>query len=389
MRILAYRLPELQDQVAKFNKKAAKWGLPPVEVNILETKVEERTQLIQDEDGGDPAEHKFKIEVVYLEIKGETPRLSGWSIHSKIQPSDVAGNNFVFTAPNQAPVESLRTCPLNCEHCHTNRWRKTCYLVQHEDGRQALVGSTCMKDYLPAINVESLMQYLDNFAKIGLGPDEDNPPRGEHVYNTDHALRDALVSIRNYGFVSKAKAETSDLQPTSWDIDPSNKKRAELYKGLDKEALEDLDKEVQECKTYLLAKSDAGNDFIYNVKLALQADYCKPKLYGYLAAAVNVWLRETEEAAEKAAEQLNEHFGALGARITIHQLKLVGITATEGGWGTTLIHRFTDKEGRLFVWFASKRLGEVGQTFNLKATIKNHDVFKGRKQTIITRCNEV
>jgi hypothetical protein len=384
MRILAHRFPELQDQVAKFNKKALKWNLPPVEVTVLETKVEERSITTRVE--GEEVTETYRVEVLHLEITGQTPRIAGWSIHSKIQPSDVKGQNFVFTTQNHKQDETLRYKPLFCDHCQSARLKKTGYWIEHEDGRKILVGATCLKDFLPAVNIESLLQYLDNFSKIGLGDDdEDRPPRGEWLYPTRDAIADALRSIQLRGFVSKTKAQDTFVDPTSIDINPGPKVHAEMFKGVDFDAHYKL---VDECIAFLKALND-GTDFFYNVKLAVASEYVKPKLHGYLAAAVSIWLRDVAAQREKGAGELNEWWGTVGARITLRELRLTYLTASEGIYGTTYIHRFLDKEGRLFVWFGSKELGPTGQTYNVKATIKKHDVYNGRKQTIIARCNEV
>ncbi len=48
-----------------------------------------------------------------------------------------------------------------------------------------------------------------------------------------------------------------------------------------------------------------------------------------------------------------------------------------------------DPEGRTFVWFASKKIADEGETVNLKASIIKHDEYNGRKQTIISRCTKI
>ena len=384
MRILAYRLPQLQAEVEKFNKKANKWKLPPVEIKIIETKVEERRIAEIDEMTGE--QRKIEVEVTYLDIVGEIPRIEGWSIHSKIQPSDVAGQNFVFTTQNHEQDDKLRYRALFCDHCQSSRLKKTGYWIEHVDGRTMMVGATCLRDFLPAVNIERLMAYMDNLP-TGFAFDEDEDergiPRGEWVYDTKQALKDSLRSIEVRGFVSRTKAMDTGDSATASDIDLSPKAKYELYKGADMEA---LDKKVEACIAYMNAKDEAGNDFIYNVKLSIAQAHVKPKLFGYLAAAAAVYLRETSEALEKGAGELNEWWGTVGARSTFRGLLLTALNVTEGEWGTTYIHRFLDKEGRMFIWFGSKKIGDTGQTYDVKGTIKKHDAFKGRKQTVITRC---
>jgi hypothetical protein len=383
MKILAFRLPELQGLIAKFNKKAVKWNLPEVTYQILEEGIEEREMVVRDDDGA--GYMKVKVEYLKLEITGSIPRIAGWSIHSKIQPSDVAGQNYVFTTASHEPVESLRTCPLFCEHCQTKRLKKTGYLIQHEDGRQMMVGATCLKDYLPDIGIENLIAYMNKLGELQTGEFDDSEiPRSVWVYSTKWAIRDAYVSIKKYGFVSKSKAEENyEGWWTSMDIDPGLKRRQELYTDVDIDA---LNAELEGFIPHMLAKSSVGNDFIHNAQLALQSEAIRQKLYGYVAAAVNVWMKDMAEARVKATGGVSEHQGKVGERLDLKGLRITRLSMSEGQFGWTYIYGFLDSKGNQYTWFASKNIGEVDKVVDLRGTVKKHDEFRGVKQTVLTRC---
>lgn len=380
MKILAWRLPELKEKIEKFNKKATKWNLPLVTFEVLGTEVEERAVAVDEE--GRPV--MANVEVCHLEIQGETPRLAGWAIHSKVQPSDIAGQNYVFTTANHSPLESLRTCPLFCDHCQSKRLKKTGYWIENEDGRQMMVGATCLKDFLPAVDVASLIDYMNKLGELSNSDFEDGQvPRAYWVYKTEEAVMDAYVSIKQYGFLSKAKADEQCTLPTSDDIDASPKRKAELYKGQDVEALRE---ELKDFIPHMLAKSAAGNDFIHNVQLALQSEITRPKLYGYIAAAVWIWMKDMADAREASASS-NEWVGKVGERLTLNDLTITRLSMSEGQYGWTYIYGFADKAGNQFTWFGSKHIGDINAVVSLKGTVKKHDEFKGRKQTVLTRCS--
>ena len=41
----------------------------------------------------------------------------------------------------------------------------------------------------------------------------------------------------------------------------------------------------------------------------------------------------------------------------------------------------------MFTWFPSKYVSaEIGDVYQVKATVKKHDEWRGRKQTLLTRC---
>lgn len=386
MKILAYRLPEFEAKIAKFNKKAVRWELPEIKYQVTERFLDTRRVQDGEDQFGNPTLKTIQVEAVRVEIQGEVPRLGGWAIHSKIQPSDVKGQNFVFTTANHAPIPSLRTCPMFCDHCQTKRLKKTAYFIRHEDGRQMMVGATCLKDFLPSINVEDLISYMNNLGSIN---DDDgwdmDVPRMAWVYHLDDAILDAYVSIKKYGFVSKAKAEERCCGlPTSYDIDPSRKRREELYKDVDVAAAK---KELEGFKAHMLAKDSTGNDFIHNVQLCLQSEVIRPRLYGYLAAAVNVWMRDGDEKRLAAAGKAGDWVGVIGERLNLKGLKIVRRHASEGTWGTTYIFGLVDEAGNHYTWFATRNIGEPGKVLNLRGTVKDHNEFKGIKQTVITRCS--
>jgi len=389
MKILAYRLPELEAKINKFNKKATKWGLPLVTYSVTGSGVEERK--IPDPDNTDEpnAFQTIRVEYVLVEIVGEVPRIAGWSIHSKIQPSDIAGQNYVFTNPHHEAVEGLRTRPLFCEHCNTKRLKKTGYLIQHEDGRQMMVGATCLQDFLPSIDIENLIAYMNSFGDLGCDEDEDwAAMRIARVYYTEDAIMDAYLSIKKYGFVSKALAEETGKNATAWDIDPSPKRQRELYKDVDIDATR---KELEGFKPHIMAKSTFNNDFIHNAQLALQSEIVRPRLYAFIAAALNVWIKDMEHARADAAsdKKVSNWVGSVGERLTINNMKIVRLNMNEGEYGWTYIYGFVDEQGNQYTWFGSKNIGEVDKIVSLRGTVKNHGEYRGKKQTILTRCTLV
>lgn len=102
--------------------------------------------------------------------------------------------------------------------------------------------------------------------------------------------------------------------------------------------------------------------------------------------------KEAEEAAIKAQKAISQHVGQVGDKIDI--------TATYDhtawfdfrlGWTTETmyIHTFKDEAGNTLVWKTSStslpNLDE-GDKVQIKGTIKDHNVYKDEKQTLLTRC---
>ena len=86
---------------------------------------------------------------------------------------------------------------------------------------------------------------------------------------------------------------------------------------------------------------------------------------------------------ERLAEKVNEHYGEIKERLNL-TLTVTRIHEIDGTYGLTYITSFEDAEGRSFKWFGSYVL-EVGAEYEGKWNVKNHDEYKGRKETVITR----
>lgn len=91
--------------------------------------------------------------------------------------------------------------------------------------------------------------------------------------------------------------------------------------------------------------------------------------------------RKTERA-EQAAK--SNHVGTIGERRTF-RLSVTFVTSFESQFGTTHIHVMADPDGNIVVHKGTALGVKKGDEVSLKATIKDHGVRDGAKQTIIAR----
>jgi hypothetical protein len=84
--------------------------------------------------------------------------------------------------------------------------------------------------------------------------------------------------------------------------------------------------------------------------------------------------------------ETDDHFGTIGDRVTIDvTIKSVKVLHTD--YGTTLLIKMVGSEGHRFTSFYSgnKFNPKAGETFTVKATIKDHDDYDGINQTLLNR----
>lgn len=81
----------------------------------------------------------------------------------------------------------------------------------------------------------------------------------------------------------------------------------------------------------------------------------------------------------------SEHVGHLKDRLDL-TLTVTKAEANEGRYGITVAHTFEDADGNVFFWNTSAQCLDVGETYKLRGTIKDHTQVKGTKVTVLTRC---
>lgn len=91
-----------------------------------------------------------------------------------------------------------------------------------------------------------------------------------------------------------------------------------------------------------------------------------------------------EVAAERAAEPVSQWVSAVGHKVELTATLIQKRDLGYGRFGQMFISVFRDAAGNIVnVW--KKFDLAVGQTVNMKATVKAHDEYKGTKQTTVTR----
>jgi hypothetical protein len=82
----------------------------------------------------------------------------------------------------------------------------------------------------------------------------------------------------------------------------------------------------------------------------------------------------------------DDHFGEIGQRIEI-DLTVTFVRPVDSMYGTSLLIKGHDADGHRFTTFyaGNKFDPKIGETYTVKATVKDHDEYKGENQTMLTR----
>lgn len=102
---------------------------------------------------------------------------------------------------------------------------------------------------------------------------------------------------------------------------------------------------------------------------------------------------KNEDSVTAAVESLiyepdiSEYQGKVGDRLDL-VLTIESAISLDGYYGPSTLYTMRDEEKNIFIWItASTKIKlEEQENYHLKGTVKEHKFYKGKKQTILTRC---
>lgn len=400
-------IDKLEEGVARLNRRAAKLGVPAIQLHIGEreicfTCIKRKGPTVSTDpkawgEDAKPLSHE-RAEVI---LHGEPPKLNGWVFCAVV---DHLSNGCITRYPHGTEIDlkPYQGADATCDHCSTARLRHETFIVAHEDTAvEKRVGRTCLADFLGHSNPANLIGHLNLWGKAFAlieGAEEAGFGTGVTYLEINRFLGFVAQSMREHGWLSRGAAfeqrrgdATADVAQGSYWAPPNTP-------GVVEPTEADLTRGVA-ALAWARALSDAevaDSDYLFNLKAVCTDDYLRPKRGGLAASVIVAAERAFEKIAEatRQASNSNLHVGAVKERLTL-DLTLRGTREIDGHYGVSYLHKFEDALGNLFIWFATnpdiisenglKRRINIGETFTLAGTVKGHDDYKGRLQTKLSR----
>jgi hypothetical protein len=109
---------------------------------------------------------------------------------------------------------------------------------------------------------------------------------------------------------------------------------------------------------------------------------------GLIAYAVYEYMKEIEDlhGTKKFGEKTKNsaHIGVVGEKIKGVKVEIFRVSNFESMYGLTFVISMIDDNNNVIVWKTSSPVGEKGEKRTIKtAIIKDHDEYKGIKQTVV------
>jgi hypothetical protein len=397
-RVWETNLGKLKEFVAPMEKLSAKLGLavaPSVEV------VHREEFRVESEDAGFEVFVRLWVEVVSCPLK-----LADWRLAGLLEHTSEGNVLRMVDRSLQAPQEYRSRAPI-CDHCGTTRRRKDTFLVYNdrtEEWKQ--VGSSCLADFTGHPQASVYAEMCDRaFAfDAWLGDAEKETkeeaykdaatgePKQRRFISLERFLSYVCLSIRIHGWVSKAEErEEPWLKKTATATEAIDLWSAAKYeKRHGGTPLLPNDQDCEEAKDAIswaseLPEEKRQNDYMSNLHTLAKAGVLEFRDLPLAASMVAVFQRErTRKKEEELVSRSPKYIGTEGAREEF--VFTVLFTSLVGEEQPCLMHRMVDQEGNPAIWFASGSTALVkGHTYRVKATVKAHEVYRGKMQTRVTR----
>lgn len=336
-------VPAVRVKVAELNERIAAKGLgEPVALTVSETR------WVKDDLG-------FDVPVVDLTISTATVALpGGWSLVGVIDFA-AADTPLVFELEDGLALRDGVIDPSRCDACGVARRRATSYAVRSADGELAVVGSTCVRDFL-GIDPASLLWLAE---AVGSAADDEFYSGGgsDDSVPTEVFVSAARAAVLAAGWV---KASDWDRRPTK--VLATDVLFARRVEGDDEliEARRLFGPETSAFAAEAIAWAaaiDPKSDFDENLKAVAASETVGRRGYGIAAYLPVAYARFLDAEAVKVAEAARAAAGEIEpvptGRVTITG-EVVGISERYSDYGVTF--KLTVKDDRGFkVWVTRPR----------------------------------
>ena len=300
--IPAGSLARLNRKVARLNRRAERLGADPL---VLEWSSETRWVRIDD---------LTAVEVLDVRLTGEVPRLRGYRLVATVDHGE-AGNIIARVPTAEDDLSAYRTAEASCAHCSVQRRRIRTAILADADGNLAMIGRSCLKDFLGP-DAEAILAYA-GFESTFDDDEFDLAAYAETAVALADFLDAAASARRLYGWTSKARAAENGGTPTAYDAwrivtDPrfAEDFGREWNRVLGTEANPARDEaETAAVNALRYAESldveTAENDFEANLAVIAARGVVTYQTIGY-AAAFLVAAEKAAEHAEAAAQRAQD-----------------------------------------------------------------------------------
>lgn len=322
-------------------------------------------------------------------ITGEPPRYAGWRFVAAVDAVD-GGAVLRYPPGSPATIPNDQVRPGECDHCHTQRSRRSTVLVAHDDTGQLLqVGRSCLKDFL-GHNVAPVFLTVDD-VRGDLQRGLSGTPT---AWDTDSVLTYAGAAVEALGW-TPSSASDYGRQPTRdvVRLALAGGRGSDQLLGLLAPHLEEARARAPVVRDELLNGLTGTTGYEANLTAVLRGDAVDSQHLGLAVSAIAahqrlIHERHTEAVRHEAAAAV-DYVGAVGEKVTLTgtvrtAMRVDGFTYRSPDNMLLVVDcgAAVAKMTTTAAWAYHLKPGDV---LTVTGTVKAHREWNGIKQTVLTR----
>lgn len=405
-------LHKLKRELKRLDKRASKLGLPGLLSYSFGESFSKEIERSATGDFGISA-YTYRVVIVYtpvtITVSGDILLPGGWHLVASLDHRS-ADTPIIKGVPGEEIPHLYRTRKSICEHCSTNRVRNDTFVIRNSEGEYKQVGRTCIADYLGSKDALAIAQYYVAIADKFFSGDELDEDymsfrRVDEHWKLDDCLAFVSAIIRADGWVPRSSYNGAPTADIAWEWLSRNfepytvKGRYGHSETITPPTVESSDKERAAESLKWLANYESPTDYIYNCQAISTAGYATKRTIGIAASIISSYARATERELKRKQRESergpSEHFGEPKRRERGVVVDVTGASPYESQYGSgmrvsmvTVVDDTPDTPASDLVWFGTGEAAhklEAGRRYVVDLTVKKHDEFRGRKQTIVNR----
>lgn len=399
-RIPTARMSEVEDNVAKLNKRALKLGFAPISFKVLGNVLRDTRKI-------DMMRRSIMESLTIVELVGgdEALYINGWSLVGSVEHTEF-GNLLRSRSGFELHLEYRITKATRCDHCNVQRDRISTVVIV-KDGQYMQVGRNCLHNFfavdpMKAISwLECVLSCETSFHDL---EDGEGGMFGGYVKggSLDNILAHTLRVIQAYGWLSRSKAAefgkgmpTADIvhrwmTETSKTIDTFYKLFPELKVELTPEQVATNNELIQAAIDYTkgFEQLPSMNDYQHNLLVIAKRGYADWKALGLAASMMSSYMRHMEMQLYKervgSLTKDSVYVGEVGERLTM-DVEIISVVESSNDFGINYRTKMVTTDGNLLTGFLSNNIGAAGDKCRISFGVKKHNEYQGRKETIVSR----
>jgi hypothetical protein len=310
-----------------------------------------------------------------VELRGRGPVVNGWRAIARLRHA--GERNEVESLDGEAvDVGRWQLAEARCEHCGLRRRRSITFVLRHESGQLAQVGSSCVGDFTGGRN--PLADLGAASAVQRQAAEELTRAAAPRRVALAEYLGHVAASVAEAGrFVSKAEAAERGAKAT-WE---AAKERLERGAGLSA-GERDIGIEIESWVLSELREDGERSRFESRLVAVFElAEHVEPERMAIAAAAFPAFQAARRRAAVgEACAEVGEW---VESEVEVVEVRPV---RRRSRYGQVFWHTLRDREGHWLAWYAVGRELEPGRTYALRGRVRRHDHRGERVVTVLERC---